>query len=177
MACGARSGLKPHYPLQWHFFSGRSKEASPEAQPGKQLGEMSLQSLSSLLQHGNGQLLGGSKTQGGDVVTDVPMRPPGPFLDAPLMMSREVARFSHKPKRVLLCHPGKPLWGVRLKREHAVLRTDHHIVPLLAILDARDDMNRLAGRFGSGTRAGSLWRRLGWTDGGSGRLCGSRRGG
>ena len=44
-----------------------------------------------------------------------------------------------------------------------MLGTDHHIVSLLAILDARDDMNRLAGRFGGGTRAGSRRSRLGGT--------------
>src|SRR6266566_3070304 len=94
---------------------------------------------------------------------------PGPFGDAPLMMSREVAGSSHKTKRVLLCYPGKPLLRLWLKREQAALGTDHHIVPLLAVLDTRDDMNRLGRRFGegrgSGTRAcGFGWRlgRAGW---------------
>ena len=71
------------------------------------------------------------------------------------MMGGEVARLSHKTKRGLLCQPGKPRGGLWLKREYAVRGTDQHIVPLLAILDTRDDMHRLAGRLGSGTRAGS----------------------
>src|SRR6266536_443586 len=95
------------------------------------------------------------------------MRPPSTFGNTPLMMRREVAPLSHKPKRVLLCHPGKPLLRLWLKREQAVLRTDHHIVPLIAILHARDDMNRLGRRFGcgrgSGTRARSRACGLGWT--------------
>src|SRR5260370_1855274 len=94
------------------------------------------------------------------------MGAPGPFGDAPLMMSREVACSSHKTKRVLLCYPGKPLLRIWLKREQAALGTDHHIVPLLAVLDTRDDMNRLGRRFGegrgSGTRAGSRACGVGW---------------
>ena len=88
------------------------------------------------------------------------MGAPSSFRDVPLMMRREVAQFSHKAKRVLLCYPGKPRWGIWLKWKQAVLRTDHHILPLLVILDSRDDMNRLAGRFGDRTRAGSRGRRL-----------------
>src|SRR5438874_10255013 len=87
-------------------------------------------------------------------VADMAMRPPRSFGNTPLMMGREVAQFSHKAKRVLCCHPGKPLGGIWLKREHALRGTDHHIMPLLAILHTRDDMHRLAGRFGCG-RGGS----------------------
>src|SRR5260221_1790403 len=94
------------------------------------------------------------------------MGAPGPFGAAPLMMSREVACSSHKTKRVLLCYPGKPLLRIWLKREQAALGTDHHIVPLLAVLDTRDDMNRLGRRFGEGrgsrTRAGSRACGFGW---------------
>src|SRR5258707_5605827 len=97
------------------------------------------------------------------MVADMPMGAPGAFGNAPLMMGREAAHLSHKTKRGLLCHPGKPLGGLWLKREEAVLGTDHHIVPLLAILDTRDDMHRLAGRLGSGTRAGSWGSWLGGT--------------
>src|SRR5258708_14170724 len=100
---------------------------------------------------------------------------PGPFGDARLMMSREVAGSSHKTKRVLLCYPGKPLLRIWLKREQAALGTDHHIVPLLAVLDTRDDMNRLGRRFGagrgSGTTAGSRAWGLGWGLVRSGWLC------
>src|SRR5258708_29708706 len=99
---------------------------------------------------------------------------PGPFGDARLMMSREVAGSSHKTKRVLLCYPGKPLLRIWLKREQAALGTDHHIVPLLAVLDTRDDMHRLGRRFGegrgSGTRAGSRACGVGWRLGRAGWL-------
>src|SRR5260221_2949136 len=102
------------------------------------------------------------------------MGAPGPFGAAPLMMSREVACSSHKTKRVLLCYPGKPLLRIWLKREQAALGTDHHIVPLLAVLDTRDDMNRLGRRFGegrgSGTRAGSRACGVGWRLGRAGWL-------
>ena len=72
------------------------------------------------------------------MVADLSMCAPGPVGDAPLMMSREVAASSHKTKRVLLCYPGKPLLRIWLKREQAALGTDHHIVPLLAVLDTND---------------------------------------
>src|SRR5260221_13577657 len=102
------------------------------------------------------------------------MGAPGPFGAAPLMMSREVACSSHKTKRVLLCYPGKPLLRIWLKREQAALGTDHHIVPLLAVLDTRDDMHRLGRRFGegrgSGTRAGSRACGVGWRLGRAGWL-------
>src|SRR5690349_5200161 len=80
---------------------------------------------------------------------------PGPFGHAPLMMGREMTRFPHKPKRLLLGHPGKPLRRIWLKWEQTLLGADHDVASLLVILDARDDMNRLGGRFGSGTQAGS----------------------
>src|SRR5260370_4491868 len=102
------------------------------------------------------------------------MGAPGPFGDAHLMMSREGACASPKTKRVLLCYPGKPVLGIWLKREQAALGTDHHIVPLLAVLDTRDDMNRLGRRFGegrgSGTRAGSRACGVGWRLGRAGWL-------
>src|SRR6266487_2916956 len=99
---------------------------------------------------------------------------PGPFGDAPLMMSREVAGSSHKTKRVLLCYPGKPLLRLWLKREQAALGTDHHIVPLLAVLDTRDDMNRLGRQLGCKTRARSKGGGLGGTTGRLGLLGRSR---
>src|SRR5260370_8672591 len=102
------------------------------------------------------------------------MGAPGPFGDAHLMMTREVACVFHKTKRGLLCYPGKPLLRIGLKREQAALGTDHHIVPLLAVLDTRDDMNRLGRRFGegrgSGTRAGSRACGVGWRLGRAGWL-------
>src|SRR6266566_3760994 len=71
-----------------------------------------------------------------------------------------MALLSHKPKRVVLSQPGKPLLGIRLKGEHAVLGTDHHIAPILSILDTWNDRNRLGRRlrFGGsrGTRASGL---------------------
>jgi hypothetical protein len=138
-----------------------------EAHPGKQLRQVSLQSVSGLLQHGNGQVLIGCQTQVVAVVADLSMGPPGASGGGPLMMSSEVARPSHKPKRGLLCHPGKPLWGIRFKGEPTFLGTDHHILSLLPILDARDDMSGLARRLGggrsSGTRARSRGCGPGWT--------------
>src|SRR6266702_2773413 len=103
------------------------------------------------------------------------MRPPGPTGDAPLMMRREVTCFSHKAKRGLCCQPGKPLRGIRLKREQTMLGTDHHIVSLIAILNARDDMNRLARELGCRTRAGSRGGGLGGTTGRLGLLRRCRR--
>src|SRR6266700_2039089 len=111
---------------------------------------MSLQSRSRLLQYRHGQFLGRCQTQRVAVVAEMPMGAPGASRDTPLMMSREAAHFSHKTKRGLLCQPGKPLGGIWLKREHAVLRADHHVAPLWPILDARQDMNWLARRFGGG---------------------------
>src|SRR6185312_10180095 len=91
------------------------------------------------------------------------MGAPGPIGDAPLMRSREVSLFSHQAKRLLLSHPGKPLRRIRLKREPTFLGTDDDIASVLAILDARDDMDRLARCCGGGTRAGSRRRRSGRT--------------
>src|SRR6266852_1507457 len=89
------------------------------------------------------------------MVADMPMGAPGASGHAPLMMGREATPFSHKAKRGLLCQPGKPLGSLWLKREQAVLGTDHHIVPLRAILHARDDMHRLARGLGRRTSARS----------------------
>src|SRR5260370_34252760 len=122
---------------------------------------MSLQSLSCLLQDRHGQFLGQCQRQGVAVVADVPMCSPSPFLDAPCMMSREVPHLSHKTKRVLLGHPGKPLLGIWLKWKQPLLGTDHDVASLTAILDAWQDMRWLGRHFrfgggpGSGTRAGS----------------------
>ncbi len=150
------------FTLQWHLLKGRSKPAHPEAQPSKQLRQVSLQSRCRLLQDGNSQVVGGGKAQSVAVVADLPMRPPGPSGDAPaLMMCRQAAKLSHKAKRGLRCHPGKPRWGIWLKGEQSALGTDYHVMPLAPILDARDDMSWLAGRFGCGTRAGSRESRLG----------------
>ena len=66
--------------LQLHFFSRRSKKASSETQASNQLRETCLLNLHSLLQHGNRQLLGDSKTQCVGVVTNLSMCPPCPFL-------------------------------------------------------------------------------------------------
>src|SRR5436190_9231360 len=100
----------------------RKEEASPPGSPKTQrLRQVSLQSLSRVLQHGHGQVVGRSKTQGVAMVADMPMRPPGPSRDAPLMMSCEVAQFSHKAKRGLRGQPGKPLRGIWLKREQPLL--------------------------------------------------------
>src|SRR5258708_35290066 len=94
------------------------------------------------------------------LVADMSMGAPGAFGDAPLMMGRERARSSHKAKRGLLCQPGKPLGSLWLKGEQAPLGTDHHIVPLRAILHARDDMHRLARALGRRTSARSSRRWL-----------------
>src|SRR5437588_2459 len=145
------------------LFEEGGLSPSRKLKPSKRLGEVSLQSESRLFQHGKGQFVVGGKTLDVDPIADLPMRSPGAFGHTLLMMGREVACLSHKPTRVLLCHPGKPFRRLWLKREHATLGTDHHVVPLLAILHARDDMHWLAGRCGCGrgsrTSAGS--RRLG----------------
>src|SRR6266567_1582091 len=109
------------------------------------------------------------------MVADLPMGAPGASLDAPLMMRRETTLLSHKAKRGLRCHPGKPLGGIWLKREQTMLGTDHHIVSLIAILNVRDDMNRLARELGCRTRAGSREGGLGGTTGRLGLLGRSRR--
>jgi hypothetical protein len=109
-----------------------------------------LQSVSGLLQDGNGQVLIGSQRQVVAMVADLSMGTPGASGSGPLMMSSEVARLADKTKRGLLCDPGKPLWGIRLKREHAMLGTDHDVASLFGELDARDDMDRFGRRFGGG---------------------------
>src|SRR6266536_2095427 len=133
----SRLRLKPCRSLQWHFSKGRRKPAHLEAQTKQRLRQVSLQSLSRLLQHGHGQVVSGSKTQGVAVVADLPMRPPSASGDAPLMMSREATQFSHKTKRGLRCQPGKPLWGVWLKREETLIGADHDVASFWPILDAR----------------------------------------
>src|SRR5216683_5469688 len=104
------------------------------------------------------------------MVADMPMGAPGASGDAPLMMRRETTPLSHKAKRGLLCHPGKPLGGIWLKREYAVLRAGHHVASLWPILDARQDMNWLARGLGCRTRAGSRGGGLGGTTGRLGLL-------
>src|SRR6266702_6284662 len=138
---------------------------------------MSVQSRRRLLQYRQSQFLGGCKTQRVAVVADMLMRSPSPSGNAPLMMSREAAPFSHKTKRGLLCQPGKPLGGLWLKREYAVLRAGHHVASLWPILDARQDMNWLARGLGCRTRAGSRRGGLGGTTGRLGLLGRSRRDG
>src|SRR5260221_12782249 len=101
----------------------------------------------------------------------------GPSGNAPLMMSRKAAHFSHKTERGLLCQPGKPLGGIWLKREYAVLRAGHHVASLWPILDARQDMNWLARGLGCRTRAGSRGGGVWGTTGRLGLLGRSRRGG
>src|SRR5579885_1849263 len=96
--------------------------ASREAQ----LRQVSVQRVSSLLQDSNGQMLIGCQRQVVAVIADLSMSTPGASRGGPLVMSGKVALFAHKAKRGLLCNPGKPLRGIRLKREHAVLGTDHH---------------------------------------------------
>ena len=67
-----------------------------KASPGKRLHQMSLERLSRLLQHGNGQLLGGSQAQMVAVVADMAMGAPVAFGNAPLMMGRECSPFPTK---------------------------------------------------------------------------------
>src|SRR5437867_4123247 len=112
-------GLQLVGSLQWHLSEQRRRQAHPEAQPSKRLGQVSLQSLSRLLQQRQGQLLGGCQRQPVTVVADMPMGAPGASRDAPLMMSRQAARLSHKTKRGLRCQPGKPFTVIWLKGEQA----------------------------------------------------------
>src|SRR5438105_4714230 len=94
------------------------------------------------------------------------MRPPGASGDAPLMMSRQAATLSDKANRGLLGQPGKLLRGIGLKGEQAVLGADHHVMPIVARLDQRDDVRRRALRRGrgrgNGTRPGSSGGGLAW---------------
>src|SRR5438067_721168 len=181
--CPSRNGLWSPFGIETKELTTvalleRKEEASPPGSPKTQrLRQVSLQSLSRVLQHGHGQVVGRSKTQGVAMVADMPMRPPGPSRDAPLMMSCEAAQFSHKAKRGLLRQPGKPLRGIWLKREQPLLGADHDVASFWPILDARDDMSRLAGRLGCATRAGSRRCGLGWTLGRPGRLRRSQRDG
>ncbi len=70
------------------------------------------------------------------------------------MMSGEVAHLSHKAKRVLLGSPRQTTPGYQAQMGAALFGTDHHVVSIRSILDARDDMNRLAGGFGGATELG-----------------------
>src|SRR5947207_9248001 len=88
------------------------------------------------------------------------MRTPGASRDPPLMMSREGALLADKAKRGLLCHPGKPCGSVGHQREQAPFGTEHDVVALPHILDARDDVRRRAGPW--------LWRGQGPTSLGRG---------
>src|SRR5437016_186541 len=94
------------------------------------------------------------------------MGAPGACGYACLMMSREVACFSHKTKGGLLGYPGKPLGRLRLQGEQAARGADHDIVSLGDILHTREDMHRRAGRRNpdGGRRASAGWRvsGLGW---------------
>src|SRR5260221_10103154 len=107
------------------------------------------------------------------------MGAPGAFRDVPLMMGRKVALLADKTKRGLFCHPGKPLRGIRLKWEYPPFWTDDHIASLVAILDPRDDMHRLAGRLGRGsssrTSVGNWGGWFGWLPCHFGRLGRSER--
>src|SRR5947209_17849598 len=80
----------------------RKEEASPPGSPRTQrLCQVSLQSLSRVLQHGHGQVVGRRKTQGVAVVADMPMRGPSPSRYAPRMMRCEAAHLSCNTKRGL----------------------------------------------------------------------------
>ncbi len=98
------------------------------------------------------------------VIADLPMGAPGAVRDLPPMMSCEVPRLPDKAKRGLFFDPGKPLGCIRLEREHATLGTGHDIATRRGrILHTRDDMHRLARRFGSSSRTRVGGRRGGGT--------------
>src|SRR6266487_2152785 len=103
---------------------------------------MRLQSLSRLLQDGNGQFVVGCQTQDVVVVADMAMGPPGPFRDAPLMESGEVTHRSHKAERVLLFYPSKPLHCIRADGNLPFIETAPPVISTPSLLDAWDDMNR-----------------------------------
>lgn len=130
-----------------------------------------MQSLSSLLQNRNGQLLAECQAQSVAAVAHLPMGAPGSFGNTALMMCRKVALLANKTKGRLLAHPGEPLLRLRLKGEDAACGADDHIASLGCILDTRNDMSGLGkgleGHRGSGTRARS---RRGWFEGMPSRL-------
>ena len=115
------------------------EEVTHQADPTrKQLGEMSLQSRRRLLEDGNRQSLGWSKTKVVALIADAPMRPPSTSGYAlKLAMSRQATVFSHEAKRREGGQPGKPLGSIWLKGEQAVLGAEHHVVPLDPRLDQR----------------------------------------
>src|SRR5690242_16418920 len=125
MACGARAGLKGAHTLQWHLGEGRWKQAQPGSQKSRWLAEMSLERRGRLLQHGDGQFMGGSQTQRVAVVADLPMGAPGASRDPPRMVGREVTVLADKAKRGLRSQPGKPLRSVGRKREQASFWAEH----------------------------------------------------
>src|SRR5438445_2895746 len=93
------------------------------------------------------------------------MRPPGPSGHAPLMMGRQVAASAHEAKRGLPRQPGKPGRRIGFESEESLLGADDHVASVWRILNARDDMSRLAGwlghRRGGRMRAGSRGGTLG----------------
>jgi hypothetical protein len=132
-----------------------------EHQPSQRLPQMSLQGFICLFSDRNGQLVIGGQTLRIAVVADLSMGGPCTFGDTPFMMGCEGASFSHKTKRVLLGHPGKPLRYIWLKWKQTLLGTDHHIVSLPTILHARDDMNGIGRHFRfDGSRGCGLGSRL-----------------
>src|SRR5260221_573500 len=58
MALSPSEGLKLCSTLQWHLSEERRRQAHPEAQPSKRLSQVSLQSLSRLLQRDDLSLQG-----------------------------------------------------------------------------------------------------------------------
>src|SRR5947208_14981779 len=99
MAWEARLGLKRFNSLQWHLWEASRRQAEPQVQKRKGLGEVSLQSSGGLLQSGDRQGLSRAQAQIVGVVADLAMRPPRPVGHAlELAMSRQAALFARHPR-------------------------------------------------------------------------------
>ncbi len=91
-----------------------------------------------LLQGSNRQGLSRAKTRGIAPITELPVSAPGASRNTlELTMSGETTVFSHEAKGRTSREPSKPLRGIGLKGEQAVLGTDDHVAPMRCVLDQR----------------------------------------
>ncbi len=97
------------------------------------------------------------------VIAELAMGAPGSVGQAiDLAMDRQATLGADKAKGGLRLQPGEPLGGIELEGEPALLGTEHHILPVTARLDQREDVGWLGRRGGLGrgrARRGCLYRR------------------
>src|SRR5438105_2606436 len=118
MTCGARSGLKRTYTLQWHLGEARWREAHQGCQKRQRLLQMSVKGRSGLLQGSDGQGLGRAQPQVVGVTAYGAMSAPGgsgQTLD--LAMGGETTVLAHKAKRREGRELGKPGRALGLKSQ------------------------------------------------------------